>query len=184
MSKSLEKYVKDNLDLELKEITNSKRAIYLNELNEFEKALIYHYTDNGYEVLNETLRNGGGISEFGQHLNSALDKLADYKLLCYRTINCTKKQLKKYYDALSTNSTINEASFLSCSKSKMLSLYFSGSPLFIIKSKRGKEIEKIAKFGFDSGQNEKEVLFMSNSKFRVLDIKEEKNMITITLEEI
>ena len=74
---------------------------------------------------------------------------------------------------------------MSCSKSKLLSLFFSESPLFIIKSRKGKDIEKIAKFDEDSyGQNEKEVLFCSNSRFKVLDIKEENNKIIITLEEV
>lgn len=184
MKKDLNTYVKNNLARELEEINNSNRKSYYDELDEFEKAIIYYYTEDGYESLNETLRNGGKITELGKHLNYSLSKLPNYKLLCYRTIKCSKTKLKKYYDAFTNDLTVIENSFLSCSKSKSLSLYFSESPLFIIKSKRGKEIEKIAKFGIDSGQNEKEVLFKSNSKFKVLDIKEENKKIVITLEEI
>ena len=184
MNRNLEKYVKNNLSQELSEIKNSNRNNYNNELNEFEKAVIYHYTEDGYESLNEALRNGNQISDFGQYLNYSLNKLPDYKLLCYRTIRCNKNQLKKYYDAFKNNTTIIEKSFLSCSKSRVLSLYFSESPLFIIKSKKGKDIEKIAKFGIDTGQNEKEILFRSNSRFKVLDIIEENSKIVITLEEV
>lgn len=65
-----------------------------------------------------------------------------------------------------------------------MALQFSNSPVFIILSKRGKDIEKIAKFGVDSGQNEKEIVFKSGSRFKVLDIKEAENKITIMLEEV
>lgn len=184
MIRKIRKYVQDHLARELEEIKNSNRNNYIEELNEFEKAIIYHYTDDGYEFLNETLRDGGSITEFGKYLNYSLNKLPNYKLLCYRTIKCSKTKLKKYYDALDKDTVIVEKSFLSCSKSRILSQYFSDSPLFIIKSKRGKEIEKIAKFGIDSSENEKEILFMSNSKFKVLEINEENNRIIITLEEI
>ena len=184
MNKELEQYIKNNLSRELNEIINSERNNYIDELNEYEKAIIYHYTENGYEPLNEILRNGGEIPDFGNYLNYTLNKLPDYKLLCYRAIKCNKSELDKYYKAFQNDSIIIEKSFLSCSKSKILSFYFSESPLFIIKSKKGKEIEKIAKFGIHSGQNEKEILFKSNSKFKVLEIREEENKIVITLEEI
>lgn len=184
MKRNLKKYVKNSLSQEFRKIINSPRKNYNNELDNFEKAIIYHYTDDGYESLNENLRNGNDISDFGQYLNYSLKKLPDYKLLCYRTIKCSKSKLKRYYDAFKDDLTIIEKSFLSCSKSRMLSLYFSESPLFIIKSKKGKDIEKIAKFGIDSGENEKEILFSSNSKFKVLDIREENDKIIITLEEI
>lgn len=184
MIRKIQKYVQDSLPTELEEIKNSNRKNYLEELNEFEKTIIYHYTDYGYESLNEILRDGGSITEFGKYLNYSLNKLPHYKLICYRSIKCSKTKLKKYYDALEKDSIIVEKSFLSCSKSRYLSQYFSVSPLFIIKSKKGKEIEKIAKFGIDSSENEKEILFMSNSKFKVLEIEEEGNRIIIKLEEI
>jgi hypothetical protein len=184
MKIDLHKFVKNRLTRELEAINNSNRKSYCEELDEFEKAIIYYYTEEGYESLNETLRNGEPITELGEFLNYSLSKLPDYRLLCYRTMICSKLELKKYYKAFNDNSIVLESSFLSCSKSKLLSLQFSESPLFVIKSKRGKEIEKIAKFGIDSGQNEKEVLFRSNSSFKVLDIKEENNKIVITLEEV
>ena len=184
MDKNIENYVLNNLSQDWAQIKKSKNFSKSDELNEFKKTLIWHYSDDGFESLNETLRNGGEISDFGKFLNNVLDKLPDYNLLCYRTIKSNKSRLQKYYDALESNSIIIEKSFLSCSKSKMLASYFSSSPLFIIKSKKGKEIEKFAKFGIDSGQNEKEILFQPNAKFQVLDILEEDGMITITLEEI
>lgn len=185
MEKDLQKYVETFLTTELKEILNSNRHKNTSELNEFEKAIIYNYSDIGYESLNETLRDGKDLPEFGKYLNYALKKLPDYKLICYRSIRVSKSKLQEYYDAFTNNSIIIEKSFLSCSKSRLVASGFSSSPLFIISSKRGKEIEKIAKFGIDTGENEKEVLFMSGSKFKVMDITEEADKtIRITLEEV
>lgn len=184
MDRALIKYVTENLSSELREIETSKRVGYEKVLTIHEKAVIYHYTDSGYESLNEQLRNGQNINDFGLFLNHSLDKLPDYKYLCYRTIRCSKIHLEKYYSALRNNGIIIEKSFLSCSKSKLSAFLFSDSPLFIILSKRGKDIEKIAKFGIDSGQNEKEILFKSGSRFKVLDIAEKENKITIMLEEV
>ncbi|MFS4473955.1 ADP-ribosyltransferase [Chryseobacterium sp. T20] len=184
MNSALIKYVSESLSAELREISTSKRAGYENGLTIHEKAIIYHYTDSGYDSLNERLRNGQDINDFGLFLNYSLDKLPDYQALCYRTIRCPKRDLEKYYSAFKNNGIIIEKSFLSCSKSRLLALQFSDSPVFIILSKRGKDIEKIAKFGVDSGQNEKEIVFKSGSRFKVLDIKEAENKITITLEEV
>lgn len=184
MDSDLIKYVCENLSTELIDISMSNRTGYETGLTIYEKAIIYHYTDYGYESLNEQLRSGQSISEFGSFLNYSLDKLPDYKGLCYRTIRCSKRDLQKYYLAFNNNSIIIEKSFLSCSKSRLLALQFSNSPLFIIWSKKGKDVEKIAKFGIDSGQNEKEIVFKSGSGFKVLEITETENKIIITLEEV
>lgn len=184
MDSNLIKYVHENLSKELIEISMSDRAGYEAGLTIYEKAIIYHYTDYGYESLNEQLRSGQSISEFGLFLNYSLDKLPNYKDLCYRTIRCSKKDLEKYYSAFRNSSIITEKSFLSCSKSRILALQFSDTPLFIIWSKKGKDVEKIAKFGIDSGQNEKEIIFKSGSGFKVLDITENENKIIIILEEV
>ena len=49
-------FVKENLSQELNIIKNSNRNEHCLELNEYEKAIIYHYTDYGYESINESLR--------------------------------------------------------------------------------------------------------------------------------
>lgn len=184
MKDELQKYVTQYLGRELREVTNSHRTTVLNELDNFEKAIVYKYTEDGYEAVNENLRNDKRIPELGVHLINVMKKLSDYKLLCYRAVKLNKSEIQKYQDALANETVITEKSFLSCSKSKAIALAFCQSPLFIILSKHGKDIEKIAKFGIDSGQNEKEILFKPNSKFRVLEIKQEKDRVTITLEEV
>lgn len=184
MKHSVKKYVETHLLHELKIVQNSHRQSLLTELNIYEKSVIYKYTSDGYEDLNSRLREGLGINEFGKHLTQALEKLPDYTLLCYRATKVSGDSIEKYISAMKKETIITEKSFLSCSKSKYIALAFSSSPLFVILSKRGKDIEKIAKFGIESGQNEKEILFKPNSKFRVLNIKEEHKRVTITLEEV
>lgn len=186
MEKEIKGYVEKHLSKELHLVTNSKRVQNLVELNVYEICIIYKYSDDGYQSLNERLRNLKSISLFGKYLNHCLKKLPNYKSLCYRTISCTKSDLNKYYDAFIDDLTIKEPSFLSCTKSMNLARQFNESPLFIILSKNGKDIEKFAKFGLESfGQNEKEILFKNNSRFKVLNITESVDRsITITLEEI
>jgi len=46
-----------------------------------------------------------------------------------------------------------------------------------------KEIENVSKFGINSGQNEKEVLFLANTKFNILEIICENEITIITMEE-
>jgi hypothetical protein len=62
----LKTYVIKYLSDELREIQTSQRNIELPELNECEKAVIYHYSENGYEQVNELLRESKGqkLSEF------------------------------------------------------------------------------------------------------------------------
>lgn len=114
----------------------------------YEKTIIYKYTEDGYENVNQALRNGKSTPPLGIHLINSLKKLPNYKRLCYRAVELGKKELHKYYDAMQKGTTITERSSLSCSKSKSIALAFCQSPLFIILSKRGKDIEKIAKLGY------------------------------------
>jgi hypothetical protein len=53
----------------------------------------------------------------------------------------------------------------------------------MIIGKSGKEIEKFAKYGEHHPQNEKEVLFRPNIRFKVLEITKSDNYTLITLEE-
>ena len=184
MADKLQKYVEEKLADELNRIINSSDHNHITQLNEFEKTIIYHYTDYGNDSLNEKLRNDYKMPEFGRYLNHSLNKLPSYKLLCYRAVPYNRSNLQKYYDAYEDGSVIVEKSFWSCSKSRLIAQMFCSSPLFIIISKRGKDIEKISKFGGTWAQNEQEVLFMFGSKFRVLEIEEKAGRITITLEEV
>lgn len=65
MDSDLIKYVRENLSTELIDISMSNRTGYETGLTIYEKAIIYHYTDYGYESLNQQLRSGESISKFG-----------------------------------------------------------------------------------------------------------------------
>ncbi|MFN8347728.1 MAG: ADP-ribosyltransferase [Spirosomataceae bacterium] len=156
-------------------------------LNVYEIALIYHYTDSGYETVNETLIQNKGIitTDYERLLNAALKKLPSYQGVVFRGAVLSKKQKQRYTDALNTNSSVPEPFYLSTSKSELIANQFSqGNTLYMIFSKTGKSIEKFAKFGLLSGQNEKEVLFLPNTPFDVVDITYTDSKTLLILEEI
>jgi hypothetical protein len=179
-------YSKNKLTREISEIQSSKRNLESPELDLYEKALIYKYSEDGYEVVNETLRKSKGkaMTEFGKFLTKVLDKLPDFDGLVYRSANLTKGELKRYTDALSNNELLKEYSFVSTSKSRLIAMVFNGNVLFRIYSRTGKEIEKIAKFGIHGSPNEKEILIKANRNFRLLEITNQPTYTLITMEEV
>ena len=181
-----EKYAVAKLSQEISEIQSSSRNSEIPNLSLYDKAIIYKYSNDGYEVVNEILRKSKGkkIYEFTKLLNIALTKLPDFEGLVYRRATLTKIELKRYTDALRDTEMLKEYSFISATKSKLIALAFNGNVLFRIYSRTGKEIEKIAKFGIHGYPNEKEILFKPNRKFRLLEITKERTLTLITMEEI
>lgn len=162
------------------DLTNEVLSIY-------EIAMIYHYSDSGYEYLNENLiKNKGMITtDYEQFLAETLQKLPSYQNAVFRGTTLNKPQKQRYIEALSTNKVIQEYYFLSTSISEIVANLFSkGDTLFTIFSKTGKQIEKFSKFGLYSGQNEKEVLFLPNATFEVLAVSQVNSKTLIILEEI
>lgn len=157
----LEEYALKNLEGEISEIKVSNRNSELNQLNIYEKAIIYKYSRDGFDELNEILRKSKGekINEFGNYLNYSLNKLESYEGLVYRGVNLSNSELDRYLNSFKTNSLLREYSFTSTSKSRLIAMSFNGNVLFRMFSKTGKSIEKITKFGLSGYPNEKEVLF-------------------------
>jgi len=184
--KIAEKYSKKYLKNEINEIQRRKAYKEISVLTIYEEAIIYKYSNDGFESLNENLRktNGKNDSEFGKLLNSALSKLENYIGLVFRGVNLTENEINKYIAANKDDNILIEPTFISTSKSRLIAMEYRGNTLFRIFSKRGKEIEKIAKFGAHNPQNEREVLFKPNSGFKVLEIINESNYTLITIEEI
>jgi hypothetical protein len=170
---------------ELRFISNSERINNHTDLTLYEKALIFKYSEDGYEELNQSLLSNKGNLDttFGKLLFETLDKLPDYKGIVYRGVKLNKKQIKIYQDSFKNGELVIEHPFLSTSKSRMVAQEYKKNCLFIISSKTGKDIERIAKYGTFNPPNEKEVLFKTNTKFKVLDIVKEKDLIEIILEE-
>jgi len=184
--RTAEEYARAFLEREIREIENSERNNVVSMLSVFEKALVFKYSEDGYESLNEGLRilKGKNNSEFGKLLRLTLRKLPNYVNVVYRSAKLTEAEMQRYQEAFESDDLIREYSFVSTSRSRAAAMMWNGSVLFRILSKTGKEIEGIAKYGIFSGQNEKEVLFMPNLKFRVVGIRKDKDYTLISLEEI
>lgn len=178
-------FVIQNLPSLLQQVYN--QGIVDDVLDIYEITLIYHYTDSGYERVNETLIQNKGIitSDYERFLLSALKKLPPYQGVVFRGTTLNRSQMNKYVHALNLNTLIQEPLYLSTSRSELIANSFSrGNTLYTIFSKTGKSIEKYAKFGLLSGQNEKEVLFLPNTQFEVLDVTYIDSQTLIILEEI
>ena len=178
-------YVEKNLSAELREIERSARNSRVSELNKYEKALIYKYSDDGFDQVNTELRKKKGKNEtqFGLLLAQALEKLPNYEGLVYRGVFLTESELQKCKKASENNMEIIEYPFISTSKMRSIAMQFSGNVMFRIVSKTGKEIEEISKYGIDS-QNEFEILFLPNTRFNILAVTKENDYTLVTMEEI
>jgi hypothetical protein len=182
----LEAYASANLSDEINEIQNSFRKNIITELSIYEKALIYKYSDDGFKETNEELRSSGGkiLSEFAKYLRNTLDKLGNFEGLVYRKVYLTITEYKRYEDYFKNSKALKEYSFISTTKSRLIAMEFEGTTsyvpncLFRIQTKTGKDIELITKFA------EKEVLIQPNTKFRILDIRDEGDYKLITMEEV
>jgi ADP-ribosyltransferase exoenzyme len=184
---NLKKYIELKYPDALNAIRQSEFAKQITELTDYEKAIIYKYTDDGY-VVNDTLRDSKGlkVSQFATHLNTVLAKLPSLlaeETVVYRGVNSSNFVLNQYKTALRENTILTEYGFISASKSPRVANQF-GQILLIIFSKNGKSIENLSKFGTNSSSNEQEILFQSGSKFNVLDIEENNNNTIIILQEL
>ena len=175
---TLAEYANEYLEKEIR-IVERFNDVY-SFLTVHEKAIIYKYTEDGYESLNEQLRisNGLNISEFGVHLKNALENIPSEYNLAYRGVNLSKAQLNSYWNAFQTDEIIEEHSFISASLNENLAWAF-GKVRFTILSRNWKNISLIAKH-----LDEKEVVLCYSKKFKVLSYDSENGYYEITLEEI
>jgi hypothetical protein len=173
-----EEYANKYLENELKIIENSDRKIISPELTIFEKAIIYKYSEDGYQDLNEKLRisQGANIPIFGKLLSECLDKLPNFVDNIYRGVDLTTNEYNRYLEAYLNDEIINEPFFISTSRSILVGNQF-GNIHFEIFCQTGKNIEHIAKHPM-----EKEILLSNNCKFRVVmanEIEEKIKLIEI-----
>lgn len=166
MSIELAKFVEKNFYGDYQCVLESPKSTYHPELLNYEKAIIYAYSERGGDILKE---------ETIKYLDIALSKISYFNGICYRGLNYNKSIIKKYFEAYKNGTKVCEANFISSSKSRICALQFSNEVLFTIYSKRGRDIEKIAKFGSDHPQNEKEVLFRKNTCFLVESFEKNNN---------
>jgi len=180
--KPLEEFVRQRLPDIVRKIERDNIGAAVTELNVYEKALIYYYSIEGYEQLNEDLRDGKS-NEYEAYLNEALDKLPNYERTIFRGADLTETQIDEYKKAFSEGEFIIKYAFTSASKSYYIAQQFSkGSVVFEIKSQTGKAIGQLS--FYQESQNESEILFKSKSVFRVLGVDDSQHFTTIFLEEI
>jgi hypothetical protein len=182
----LVRYVQEYLGQELRAVSSRTVELAQSILSLEEGALIYKYSEDGYEAVNSALRNSSGETQtqMGKFLDMTIRKLPDYRGLVYRCANLNPRQLQTYIDACEKNSILVEHTFISTSASYSVANMFGGNCKFEMISRSGKLIEKYAKYGTGSGQNEHEVLFRPNRKFRVLEVTKLIGHSLIVMEEI
>ena len=93
-------------------------------------------------------------------MNSALDKLESYKGNVYRGADLPSEIINKYKKAAETGEPYTENYYLSTSKDREKS--FDRNTKYQIKSKNGKQIEKLSYF-----PHEQEVLFKEGTQFKI-----------------
>jgi hypothetical protein len=174
----LEEYANEYLEREIK-IVERFNAQYP-FLSIYEKAIIYKYTDDGFESLNEQLRksNGENISEFGIYLKNALVKLPSNSKLAFRGVDLSESQHHYYLNGFQKGELVEEHSFISASLSERTAWMF-GKTRFRIFSNNWKDISSLTKY-----IDEKEVILCYNIKFKVLDYYIENNIHNFTMIEV
>lgn len=158
-------------------------------INEHEAASIHYYTTSKYHEINKYLRQRAGIqegdtfsdpekqffTEVENSLSNALDKIkTKYNGVVYRGVNrLNEKQLARYV----VGEEVVEPFFKSSSYDP--SKAFSGEVTFKINSKNGKKIESLSNI-----PSEKEVLFKSGTRYKVLEKIEKYGTTFIELQEL
>lgn len=150
----------------------------------FENAVINSYTKREktltntlhYNLNTQIIRNtlNDFNAAFERQLSKALKRMPEYQGKVYRGVILEKKVIEKYVKA--KGKVISEPLFLSATKNK--DKVYSGNVVFEIISNKAREIEHIS-----NSPNDREVLFDSHSKFKVLGIKEVNEKTIITLKE-
>lgn len=182
--RGLVKFVESRYSTDFKQVQAKNIGAELAHLSDHEKTLVYKYTLDAYEDLNESLW-AGKESKFELYLNTVLSKLPDLRDLVYRGAALSQGQISRYKRAFEQKETLVELGFTSASKSRQVAeMYSKSNTLYRIISKSGKEVEQLAFFGIQGPQNEREVLFRSKTKFKVLGLKTENGKNFITLEEV
>lgn len=155
----------------------AKTVIEKYRLSMPEAVSVREYTANGYAKLNTELRaNKASLKtrKFEALLNRALDKLPNYEGKVWRDVDFPSDILVNYV----VGNTITEKAFISSSYDE--NERFEKRPhRLLIHSKKGKKIENISAI-----VSENEVLFKSNSKFKVIKRIQTKDYLLIELQEI
>lgn len=169
-------------------VQQGRRASALPKLTALDKAAIFHYTDDGFEGLNQGL-HASGVNDtlLGRGLAEALARLPPHEDLAYAGVRLRPAQLAHYRACAGTDAAVSWPAFLSASQKEGVAyqhLHSDGKNcLFVIQSRTGRLIEEISRYGVD-GQNEYEVLFAPHARFTVEEVVAETGYTRIVLDEL
>lgn len=173
----------------------------LPELNAYEKALIYHYTYQGSAAIKDPVRahDGALLEPLGQCLAAALRKLPPYAGLVYSAEFWTEDELLDLQRRAATGPNpfhLNEKrwpTFLSASQSSRVAhdhlFHYGGRKncRLLLVSRTGRYIDALSHYGAngrDPAASEREVLFLPNTRFRVVQVRRATTYWEIELLEI
>lgn len=144
-----------------------------------ERKAIYDYVSSESYRINGKLRNGNILSEeyesIKMNLNSALDKIPNYKGTVTRSLELYDETVQTFLKSYSVGESISYKEFLSTTRGETYNP--DGQiQITIVDAKNGKDISL---FNF----YEKEVLYNTDSNFRVIDITNQDGKYLITLAE-
>ena len=184
-----ERYVRRYLAAELAEVLALPIARVQNGLTIYEKTLIYHYTKDGYEKINEWLRSPKKLRmpqcEICMLLKSAVRKLPAARAVVFRTVDLSQSIIDKYSASLNSGSPIVDVAFISTSQSPMIA---RSRPRYNVKFTltcfSGRSVEEVSYMGIHSSLNEREVLLLPGSKFRVDSVTKKDSIVLIKLTEL
>lgn len=96
---TIRKYVSDSLERALAIV--KRLSVAYPPLNDYEKTIVYKYTDDGFEDLNAFLRKyqGQENNNFYRLFSSVLGKMPNNEGYGYRGVNLTKIEVDKYIAA-------------------------------------------------------------------------------------
>jgi hypothetical protein len=139
-------------------------------------AHIKAYTGSYFGPTNKQLRDGLMTEEIWSHalrLNEALDKLPDYKGIVGRGVYVPN--VAEFMKGYQVGMIKEERAFTSAAKGKG----FGGKVKYQIQSKTGKDVST-----YSQHSGEKEVLFKSGTRFRVVKIEQDYDVNIIHMEEV
>lgn len=186
--KSVSKFIKGDVEKVEGYIGTAQQIMEEGDLEEKygitleETTAIVAYVSNGHKELNKALRSGkltSDTSEFSRQINSALDKLPTESGTVYRGATLSNDQIESY----KPGSTIEEKGFTSTSNTKegakgateTQETHGKDNTYFEIQSKNARFLS-----GFSGYEGEEELLFKSNTKFKVISNNGKK----IVMEEV
>lgn len=147
-------------------------------LTEAEQYAMNKYISSDFYTINEKLRNNVKLSDTEQKLandlDKALDKMPVYNGLVSRSLEIIPEELEEFLNKHKLNNIVDYSAYTSTTKGERYN-NLSNVELYI-ESKTGKNITQY-------NDEEQEILFKRNSKFRVKEIEKIKSTYHILLED-